>query len=239
MSETPRFSLPLMSAAQAQKHVTVNEALVRLEAATAARLDSVDATEPPENASEGAAFGVPALAGGAWGGHDGDIAFRFNSGWNFLSPFPGFEAWISDRKQRMTYDGATWIPSPIGNLVSGASTFGALKVGDEPVQVGAGFDSLLTIPDRAIVLGVTARVLTEVTGSGLSSWRVGVVDAPDRYGNSIGLAAGSSLVGVTSTPVAYYGETRLRIEPEGGGQFASGVIRLAVHYLSLTPPKFL
>ena len=33
MAETAKLTLPLLEAAQAQKHVTVNEALVRLDAA--------------------------------------------------------------------------------------------------------------------------------------------------------------------------------------------------------------
>lgn len=77
-----------------------------------------------------------------------------------------------------------------------------------------------------------------MTGPGLSGWRIGVDDAVDRYGNGIGLVAGSSLVGVTSAPVSYYSATPLRIEPQGGGAFVGGSVRVAVHYLELTPPSF-
>ena len=47
MSETSRLGLPLVQAAQAQKHVTVNEALLRIDALAQIELLGVDATAPP------------------------------------------------------------------------------------------------------------------------------------------------------------------------------------------------
>ena len=72
-------------------------------------------------------------------------------------------------------------------------------------------------------------------GAGLTGWRVGVDGSTNRYGSAIGLPQNSSFSGVTDAPVGYYGDTPLRIEPEGG-DFAGGDVRLAIHYLGLTPP---
>ena len=47
MTDTPRMSLPLLAPAQAQKHVTVNEALARIDALTHLTLASVSLTVPP------------------------------------------------------------------------------------------------------------------------------------------------------------------------------------------------
>ena len=86
------------------------------------------------------------------------------------------------------------------------------------------------------MIGVSARVIEAVSGAGLTGWRVGVAGAADRYGTGIGIALNSSLRGVSGTPVAYYGDTPLRIEPEGG-DFAAGKVRLAIHCLEISPPN--
>ena len=50
MSETTQLGLPLLQPAQAQKHVTVNEALVRLDGLTQLVLASATVTAPPVSA---------------------------------------------------------------------------------------------------------------------------------------------------------------------------------------------
>ncbi len=238
MYDTSKMRLPLLSAAQAQKHVTVNEALARLDAITAAHLESTEHSAPPPTPEEGDAYAVSAPGDAAWSGRDGQVAFFINGGWDFFSPPTGYAAWVADRAERMIFDGMSWRPAPIGPVVFGSGTIGALATADEPILPGFGFLTTLTIPDRAIVLGVTARVMDDMSGPGLTGWRIGVDDAADRYGNGIGLVTGSSLVGVTSAPVSYYAATPLRIEPQGGGAFVGGTVRISVHYLELTPPSF-
>ena len=64
--------LPYLAAAQAQKHVTHNEALRRLDAVV--QLAVLDATlaAPPASPDEGDRYIVAASATGAWAGQDGD-----------------------------------------------------------------------------------------------------------------------------------------------------------------------
>jgi hypothetical protein len=83
------------------------------------------------------------------------------------------------------------------------------------------------------VLGVTGRVLTELTGA--TGWSLGVTGSPDRYGTGYGTGAGSFAHGVTGQPQAYYGQTELAVTAEGGA-FTGGTVRLAVHLLDLQPP---
>lgn len=235
MSDTPHLMLPLLASSQAQKHVTMNEALLRLDALSAPSAQSADLGAPPSFAEEGETWIVPASAAGDWAGKGGQLAFWVNDGWSFADPKPGWRVWVADRGEAMVYSGMAWLTDPIGPVGLGAQTQGGLVVGEEIVFPGAGFDAALVIPDRAVVIGITGRVVSQVTGSGLSGWRLGVADSTNRYGSSIGLTAGSTVVGVTSAPVAYFTDTPLRIEPEGG-VFSGGTIRLAVHYLILTPP---
>ena len=59
MGETAKFALPLLQPAQAQKHVTVNEALVRLDGMTQLTLMSATEGTPPLGATDGDSYAVP------------------------------------------------------------------------------------------------------------------------------------------------------------------------------------
>ena len=50
---TPRSGMPLLAAAQAQKHVTHNEALVQLDTLLYARVLDRDLTAPPSTPADG------------------------------------------------------------------------------------------------------------------------------------------------------------------------------------------
>lgn len=238
MSETPNLALPLLASNQAQKHVTMNEALARLDALAMPRVTSASLAEPPESAAEGEAYIVAPAASGAWLGRENSMAFRVNGGWSYAAPKAGWKLWAEDRCEEVLYTGAAWIPAPLGPVREGAFMRGAIVHGDVTMQAGGGFDSEIVIPDRAMVIGVTGRVIDDIAGAGLTGWRLGVAGFSNRYGSGVGLQAGSSVNGVTSQPVSYYAPTPLRIEPEGG-DFAGGAARLAVHYLALTPPDIL
>ena len=95
MADTSNLNLPLIAAAQAQKHITVNEALVRLDGLTQLRLLSRTA-DVPASASDGQSFGVPNGATGAWAGQDGAVAIFSKGGWVFASPVTGWRAYIVD-----------------------------------------------------------------------------------------------------------------------------------------------
>ena len=61
-NETMRLGMPLLLPAQAQKHVTVNEALMRLDGQVNLVLQSVSTTTPPETVIDGACWAVPSGA---------------------------------------------------------------------------------------------------------------------------------------------------------------------------------
>ena len=82
MARTAQLDLPLVMPAQAQKHVTVNEALARLDAAAQLRVISSLLSTPPASACDGQSYLVPAGATGEWAGHRaGRIAVWSNGGW--------------------------------------------------------------------------------------------------------------------------------------------------------------
>lgn len=108
MTTTPRSALPLLAAAQAQKHVTHNEALLQLDALSSARLLDRDLAAPPASPADGDAYLVAAGASGDWTGQSGRIAFAVDGAWRFYAPFAGLMAYVADEAAFLVFDGAAW-----------------------------------------------------------------------------------------------------------------------------------
>ncbi|PTW57645.1 uncharacterized protein DUF2793 [Breoghania corrubedonensis] len=108
MSDTPRLSLPLIEAAQAQKHVTHNEALVGLDALVNLRLLDRDLAEPAGGEADGDAYLVASPAAGAWTGEEGRIAYLIDGGWRFYAPFDGLVAYVADEMALIVHAGGVW-----------------------------------------------------------------------------------------------------------------------------------
>ena len=233
MSETPILSLPLVQASQAQKHVTVNEGLVRLDALTQISLASISVTEPPVSPADGLCHGVPIGATGAWTGQEGRVAIASNGGWVFVAPKVGWRAWIDDAAQFHAHDGSDWLPESPGAVATGPTRFEEIEF-DETISAGTVHLSSGLIPAMSIVLGVTVRVISPVIGT-MASWRLGVPGADDRYGYGYGLGTNSFARGITGAPVAYFADTPLQISAEGG-VFSGGDLRVRVHTLQLDLP---
>jgi hypothetical protein len=93
---TPNLDLTPLAAAQSQKHVTVNEALARLDAA--AQLTALDRTrtQPPPSPASGDRHLIASPATGDWDTRDNQIAAWDSAaqGWLFLTPQEGWRIWI-------------------------------------------------------------------------------------------------------------------------------------------------
>jgi hypothetical protein len=234
MSETANLSLPLLQSAQAQKHVTVNEALTRLDALVQLRLQSVAVLNPPVDAADGQAWAVPVGATDEWSGQDGRIAIRDNGGWVYAAPLAGWRAWVVDDSVEMRFGAADWQPVDAVAGPSGAATIFHVMEFDHPVAAGGVQSTATLIPSHAMVLGVTARVISEITGT-LGAWSLGADGSVNRFGSGLGLGLNSYARGVLGSPLTNYAPLPLDLTPEGG-EFAGGAVRFAVHYAELTLP---
>jgi hypothetical protein len=87
-SASPRWSLPLMFAGQAQKEVFVNEAHALADALLHPAIEG-EADDPPVTPAEGESWLVGATPTGAWADHAGDLASYQGGGWIFVSPRDG------------------------------------------------------------------------------------------------------------------------------------------------------
>jgi hypothetical protein len=236
MARTAQLDLPLVAPAQAQKHVTVNEALARLDAAAQLRVVSSVVQAPPAGAADGAGYLVPAGATGDWAGSTGRIAIRSNGGWTYLAPKAGWRAWDESLGGFRSFDGTGWVDDAVAVSPNGAAARWRVIEFDHSVAPGGSNPTAAAIPSHAQLAGVTGRVIAALTGPGLTGWRIGVAGAEDRYGSGLGVGLNSYLIGLSGTPVTYYAATPLLLSAEGGA-FSAGVIRLALHVLELAPPR--
>ncbi|MEM7743117.1 MAG: DUF2793 domain-containing protein [Pseudomonadota bacterium] len=232
MSDTNLLKLPLLDAAQAQKHVTLNEALVRTDVLAAARAEGVVFAEPAAPA-DGTAWIVGTAAGGVFVGHDDKLALFLNGGWEFVSPWAGARFWVADEALWATFDGADWVTDHVAGSPGGAATLMRVIEHDHVLAAGTTSSTDPVIPDKAIVIGVTARVTEAIGGAG--SWSLGIAGSPDRYGSGYGTGVGGFAHGVTGQPQAYYGGTSLDVTSNGPA-FTSGRLTIAVHCLEIAPP---
>lgn len=127
MSElSPRLSLPFMQPAQAQKHVTHNEALAVLDGVVQLSVASRSDTAPPASPGVLVRHIVPVGATGAWAGQQGRVAVWQNGGWVFLIPRTGWLAWVEDEGRLVVRNGPGWVPVTAAG--GGAGSFDTLGV---------------------------------------------------------------------------------------------------------------
>ncbi len=108
MDKTQHLGLPYIAASQAQKHVTHNEALERLDALVQLAVLDRDLTEPPSSPAAGARFIIAAGATGLWAGKTGQIAHWTDGFWDFLIPQAGWSCWLVDENTMAFYNGTGW-----------------------------------------------------------------------------------------------------------------------------------
>ena len=235
MAVTANLSLGYLEAAQSQKHVSVNEVLSALDAVVQLAVLDRDLAAPPASPAEGDRYLVAAGASGAWAGQSGKIAAWQAGAWSFRTPRNGWRAWVVDEAAPVFYDAGLWShtlkarESDVAKAPLGARTLFRILEESHTLAAAATSDTLIQIPDRAIVFGVTVRVATAITGA--TSYHCGIAGDASKYGGSLGVAAGSSNIGVTG-PTAFYANTPVRFTAVGGN-FTGGIIRVAIHYLAL------
>jgi Protein of unknown function (DUF2793) len=116
--QTPILGLPLIMPAQAQKHVTHNEALAALDAVVQLAVVSRGSGSPPGSPATGERHIVASPASGAWAGQEDSVALWDGGAWRFFAPQTGWRAWVGDETALVVWDGGGWGVPPLasGNL---------------------------------------------------------------------------------------------------------------------------
>ncbi|WP_428929888.1 DUF2793 domain-containing protein [Marinibacterium sp. SX1] len=140
---SPVLSLPYIQPSQAQKHVTHNTALARLDLLVQAVAADRDRVEPPETVAAGAVHLVAAGGQGDWAGQDLAIAAHDGTGWVFVAPKPGWRVHVLAEAADVIFDGSAWALAQAG--LDGLDELGIGTAADaaNPLAV-AGPGTLLT-----------------------------------------------------------------------------------------------
>ena len=111
--------LPYLLAAQAQKHVTVNEALRLLDGLVQLAVLDRHLTVPPASPADGTATSSPSGATGAWAGWDLNVAYcrrRLDA----AGAAPGWQAWVVDEASFLAWNGSGWVAAGLPAFFSDA-----------------------------------------------------------------------------------------------------------------------
>lgn len=128
MTTTTHLGLTLVEQSQAQKEVTVNTALTRIDAMLNTGAKDKDLSTPPGSPAVGDVYIVAGSPTGDWSGQAKSVAY-FDQIWRFVAPREGLTLWVNDEDKAYTYDGSNWVAQPLGetntasNLGSGEGVF--------------------------------------------------------------------------------------------------------------------
>lgn len=125
--QTTHLALPLIDAAQAQKHVTHNESLALLDALAHLAVSARGVAFPPASPIEGERLLIGADAAGAFAGKSGLIATFLAGAWSFLTPRPGWRLYVTAESLLLLYDGANWVD--LGSSLRDLENLSRLGVG--------------------------------------------------------------------------------------------------------------
>lgn len=117
--QSPRLALPFILPSQAQKHVTHNEALSRLDIAVQLAVEGIATNTPPALPEEGQVWALGPAPTGAWTGQGGNLAGYVNEAWFFMVPGEGWLALDKSDGRLFRRAGGEWLaiaPPLLDNL---------------------------------------------------------------------------------------------------------------------------
>jgi len=143
--QSTNLQLPFLASGQAQKHVTVNETLLRLDALVQLSVVSANTVAEPGSPGDGAVYILPPSATGThWGPMaDGALAYYRDGAWEEITPREGWIAAVRDTDHIVFFTGSAW-----------AELSAALRVSATDrvlgrVSSGAGAAEEITFTDQA------------------------------------------------------------------------------------------
>jgi hypothetical protein len=226
MSQTPHFQLDYLLPEQAQKHVTLNDGLRRLDGLVQLSVVNRTQAQPPEAPKNGARYLIAEAAAAAWGQAPGQLALYEDTAWHFFTPRPGWRLWDEAGQELLVFNGTDWQSvAPQDDATSLITT--------QEAAVDITEASLITLPSHTIFFGVAIKVLDKIEGA--QAWQLGVTGASNRFGNWLSLEAGSEIRGPTN-PSVYWQNTPIVATPLNG-EFTAGRVAVAIYYLQLPIPS--
>ncbi len=108
MTTTSHLAISLVEQSQAQKEITINQAISRIDAILNTGAKSRSTATPPTTPATGDVYIVANSPTGDWAGQAGKVAY-FDAIWRFITPNEGMEIWVNDEDLTARYNGANWL----------------------------------------------------------------------------------------------------------------------------------
>ncbi|MDM7459766.1 MAG: DUF2793 domain-containing protein [Paracoccus sp. (in: a-proteobacteria)] len=212
---TTHLGLPYLLAAQAQKHVTHNEALRLLDAMVQLSVLDRTRTAPPASPADGNRHIVASGGTGLWAGWDLNIAFWVDGAWIRLVPRTGWMVWVAAEGLFLVWTGAAWevvgeprdVSDAVFSLVNDADP--TKKATFSLAGISAGTTRSFTLPNTSSELAILAGTQTftgnkTFSGTLTASGTVTVSAASASIGTATttatyGMGTGATTTGVTKT----------------------------------------
>ncbi|MDF1671600.1 MAG: DUF2793 domain-containing protein [Roseovarius sp.] len=143
------LTLPYLQPAQAQKHITHNEALRRLDALVQLAVISASGITPPSTPADGDRYILPVGATGAWAGQSSAIAIYETNVWTFIAPREGWCAWVNDTDQLIVWNGSAWVSAATALEMQGLPLLGIQTSADPVNRLAVAAEATLLTHDGA------------------------------------------------------------------------------------------
>ena len=138
---SPLLDLPYIQPSQAQKHVTHNEALRRLDVLVQLNVKGIGNTTPPAAPAEGDVYALGLGADGVWSGQDTMLAAFQDGSWFFVQPQTGWRTWDAQSDVLRVWDGSSW--TPVGAEPETLSQLGVNATADPVNRLSVSSDATL------------------------------------------------------------------------------------------------
>lgn len=151
MALTSNLSITLVEQAQAQKEVTVNQAITKIDAVLNCGAIDKDIATPPGSPAEGDMYIIASGGTDDWNGHDGELTY-FEQIWRFVSPNEGMRVFVNDENTAYVFDGSAWIPETAihHSVIVTASSGSSLTL-----DIAAGTTQDITLDSSSVALSLS------------------------------------------------------------------------------------
>ncbi|HET7849891.1 MAG TPA: DUF2793 domain-containing protein [Pseudolabrys sp.] len=197
MTNTTNLALPNIEGAQAQKHVTHNDALRTLDALVQLAVLDRDLSAPPGSPAEGARWIVKPAGSGAWAGHDNAIAAWQDGAWEFYAPQTGWRAFVADEGALVVWNGSAWTAAGGGMTLIASGTVSNAATLDIDLTGAGAYRAVQIVLDGLLPVADGVSLLMRVSTNGGTVFDSGVSDY--KYANNSENSASTSVNAGTST----------------------------------------
>lgn len=202
MSDTStHLGLPYLLAAQAQKHVTHNEALRLLDAMVQLSVLDRTRTMPPVSPTDGDRHLVASGATGLWAGWDMNVAFWVDGSWLRLVPRPGWLVWVATEQVFLVWNGSAWEPVGVPQDVSDA-IFSLVNDTDPTKKALFSLSGITTGTTRTYSLPNTSSELAILAGTQTFTGNKTFSGTLTASG-TVMVSAASAIIGTATTTATY------------------------------------